>query len=84
MSRKSEYEPTTREGKIAKAFVASFPQLTPLIGKHPPAVMRKKAWQIIRKRVSGVTQAVVTRTLLKFAEVVQLDMVLREGKRPRA
>jgi len=76
--------PTTREGKIAKAFVAELPKLTPLIGKHPPAVMRKKTWQVIRKRVPGVTQAVVTRTLLKFGEVFELHMALREGKRPRA
>ena len=83
MKRLDRYVAKTREGKIMQAFVKSLPELTPMIG-HPPAVMRKKTWRVIRKRVPGVTQAVVTRTLLKFGEMLDLHMTVREGKRPRA
>ena len=63
--------PKTRSGKIFKAFIDSLDQLSPLLGKHPPAVLRKKTWRAVRKRVPDVTQAVVTRTLYKALDVIE-------------
>jgi len=87
MSNVNLFRPKTREGKIAKAFVKALPGLTPLLGKHSNAVIRKKTWQAIRTRVPGVTQAVVTRTLFKLGELLEwkiaFDEKWRRGKAKR-
>jgi hypothetical protein len=44
--------------------------------------LRKKTWQVIRKRVPGVTQAVVTRTLYKLGDMIEVQE--RWTKRKRA
>jgi len=82
----NKFEPKTREGKIARAFVDSLPELTPLMGKqYPTALLRRKTWQIIRRRIPGVTQAAVTRTLFKFGEIVEMHQAIRrKGKQSRA
>jgi len=60
------------QADIAEAFVESLDELsTMMTAKYPPSVMRKKTWEVIRKRVPGVTQAAVTRTLLKCAELMK-------------
>jgi hypothetical protein len=79
-------EAKTREGQIARAFVESLGELVGLAKKDSGAALRRKAWQVIRRRVPGVTQAVVTRTFYKLGEYFEWRRACdaREKRRRKA